>query len=136
MGHQQTVHAVKHYYQSTVFLSDCDDLPDTFAILTACNPMDRQLSNEENESRTTRLRKILQQEGHDHYDITGCSPDLTHQEPGFAVSVPMSTALSLANEFRQLAIYWVESDQVALISCVTSESINLGSFRDRLLGRD
>ena len=54
----------KNYF-NTLFLGlpKAEKLPVTFAILTACNPMDRPLSKDENKKRNLEMFQILSDKG-------------------------------------------------------------------------
>ena len=84
-------------YFETVFLNcdNADELPESFAVLTACNPMDQPLGKDENKKRNQELLQILGGWGKTFARITGSSPDHSHQEPGFLVHCSRQDALEL-----------------------------------------
>ena len=47
--------------------------------------------------------------------VTGCSPDLVHQEPGWAANIPIDVALRLGRLYRQDAIFWVSGGMLYLV---------------------
>ena len=121
-------------YFKTVFITkESTALPaSTFAILTASNPMDKLLGENENQRRNEQLRTLLEEEEVDFSELIGASPDWTHQEASFAVSCTMDNALEWANRFEQRAIFWVQNDNLQIIACQSSEKYELGSFDERL----
>lgn len=121
-------------YFETIFLNcvKADELPETFAVLTACNPMDQPLGNEENKKRNLKLLHILGGWGQTFARITGSSPDHSHQEPSFIVHCSRRDALELGVMFSQRAIFWVNADQLEIIECSTGITHSAGSFRNRI----
>ena len=121
-------------YFKTVFITkESTALPArSFAILTAANPMDKLLGENENQRRNEALRTLLEEEEVDFSELIGASPDWTHQEASFAVSCTLDHALEWANRFEQRAIFWVKNDHLQIIACQSSEKYELGSFDERL----
>ena len=121
-------------YFKTVFITkESIALPaPSFAILTASNPMDKLLGENENQLRNEALRTLLEEEEVHFSEIIGSSPDSTHQEASFAVSCTLDNALEWANRFEQRAIFWVQDDHLQIIACQSSEKYELGSFNERL----
>ena len=74
-------------YFKTVFITmESTALPaPSFAILTASNPMDKLLGENENQLRNEALRTLLEEEEVDFRELIGASPDWTHKEASFAV---------------------------------------------------
>ena len=79
-----------------------------FAIITAFDPEGRNLSAAENEQRKKELDRRLASMGYDFVDVDCCSPDRSHCECSVAVTMPRQTALDLAREMRQVAIFWFD----------------------------
>ena len=106
-------------YFQTVFESSTSvqKLPAEFAIVTAYNPNGESRGSEENERRDQALRKILESRGIRHWDVTGCSPDASHREPGYAIECPIETAVELGRQFEQEAIFWIRDDELTLVCC-------------------
>ena len=105
----------------------------SFAILTASNPMDKLLGENENLLRNEQLRTLLEEEEVDFSELIGASPDWTHQEASFAISCTLYNALEWAKLFEQRAIFWVQNDHLQIIACQSSEKYELGSFDERLI---
>ena len=122
-------------YFKTVFITkESTALPaSSFAILTASNPMDKLLGENENQRRNEQLRTLLEEEEVDFSELIGASPDWTHQEASFAVSCTLDNALEWAKLFEQRAIFWVQNDHLQIIACQSSEKYELGSFDQRLI---
>ena len=123
----------KNYF-NTLFLGlpKGEKLPVTFAILTACNPMDRPLSKDENKKRNLEMLQVLSDRGKAFIRITGSSPDRAHQEPSFLVHCSRQEGLELGLTFEQRAIFWVHGDQLEIIECSTEKAHAAGSFRNRI----
>ena len=122
-------------YFDTVFLDAAPSrgFPESFAILTAFNPMDQILSQEENTKRNRHLLDILKSQGHYRGTIIGSSEDFTHQEPSLIAEAPKAQAIKLGLEFDQRAIFWVSNDQLEIIECSTEIERSSGSFRKRMI---
>ncbi len=121
-------------YASTVFrLEDPPSLlPTTFAIITAWNPMNERLPQEANETAGRALLADLEHSTATLFQATGASRDGSHKEPGWAADIPKTRAIALGRKYRQLAIWWIEGDDLILIDCATCDEQRLGSFRQRL----
>jgi hypothetical protein len=121
-------------YLGTVFLLDrpADSLPGSFAIITAWNPMHQATDASENELRDGELKERLVQRGFPHFRATGCAPDLSHLEPGWAITMDAEEALALGREFRQLAVWWISGDDLFLVDCADGGHELVGSFRGRV----
>lgn len=106
-------------YFQTVFESSIllQELPAEFAIVTAYNPNGESHGSEENERRDQALRKILESRGIAHWQVTGCSPDGSHREPGYGIQCPIETAVELGRQFEQEAIFRIHNDELTLICC-------------------
>ena len=122
-------------YYSTVFLLESPPipLPSSFAIITAWNPMDEPTSAEENRQRDEKLIQLLELRQIPYFRATGCSPDLSHQEPGWAMEAEPEVALEIARRFRQRGLWQVEEDHLWLVDCGDGSRESLGSFQNRLL---
>ncbi len=121
-------------YLSTVFLLGSSRplrLPSSYAIITAWNPMDRETSREENQREDEALRQSLELQALPFFRVTGCSPDLSHREPGWAVEMPKLDAIAVGRRFGQRAIWWIHGDELTLISCIDGSEHEIGSFQVR-----
>ena len=79
-----------------------------FAIVTAFDPEGRDLSTAENERRKQELDRRLSSMGYPFVHVDCCSPDRSHCECSVAVTMPRQTALDLARELGQVAIFWFD----------------------------
>ena len=79
---------MKPEYQQTRFLVEGHaPVPERFGVVTACNPDGVTVDDEQNKAATENLRSHLAGAGFQFFRVTGCSPDLRHQEPGFGIVV-------------------------------------------------
>jgi hypothetical protein len=123
-------------YLTTVFLLENHPppFPRTFAIITAWNPKHRSVTDAENRNEDEALRRNLELRDLSYFRATGCSPDLSHREPGWAVEMPKADAITLGKRFGQRAIWWVAGDELLLVNCDTAEEADVGSFSLRIVG--
>jgi hypothetical protein len=121
-------------YHSTVFLLEGKPfmLPPAFAIITAWNPMDRKRPVEDNTREDEALRRTLELQMIPYFRATGCSPDLLHREPGWAATMAKEEAIGLARRFEQRGIWWVEGDDLILVSCMDGQEKRVDTFSLRL----
>lgn len=88
---------------------------DSYAIITACNPRSRKLSNNENCIKNRKLERDL---ADFHFaSVNVGDPSFEWVEASFAVDIPFSQACELAQKYEQNAIYWVENGVLFLVSC-------------------
>jgi len=80
----------------------------SFAVMTAFDPMGRNLSRAENEKRQRDLDARLAAEGYKFAHVDACSPDRSHCEGSVAVVMPQERAIELARELEQVAIFWFD----------------------------
>jgi hypothetical protein len=127
-------HGLEPAYFRTVFLVG-EAVPvwsERFAIITAYATTGETWTEERNQAADEKLRDRLSAFGLSPLRVTGCSPDLRHQEPGWAVETNLFQALALGREFLQDAIYWVEGDRLGVVSCHTGKVVSVGTFRQRV----
>ena len=119
-------------YFNTIFLisKEPESWPDEFAIITAHNPMDLKLSDKENSLRNEKLLKRIN--SNVFLELSGSSPDHSHQEASFAFISKIEEAVDIGKEFQQKAIYYVKVGNLSLVECSTGKIEELGSFNDRL----
>ena len=107
--------------------------PRSFGVITACNPDGKIATDDENADATNQLRLELQSAKLEHFPVTGGSKDFTHAEPGFGVVFPsQEVAIAWGRRYRQEAIFWIQDDNLSLVSCKDSKIVNSGLWRDRL----
>lgn len=128
------MNALWQIYQNVVFVVEGDFQPARqFAIITAYNPEGIVSSVAENIQRNKILERKLKP--FSWQNIIGASPDLSHQEQSFALQSSQEQALTLALEFQQNAIYWVENEELWLLPVLMDNpKVLLGNFKDFLVG--
>ena len=122
------------YYETRFLLArDPECLPASFAIITAHNPMNRRWSPRMNRKADLRLKRLLERKQIPHFRATGQSPDGSHAEPGWAVHCGLRKALGIAGRYKQLAIWWIDGDELSLIHYSGSSGGSIGSFAERIV---
>lgn len=106
--------------------------PASFVIVTAYATTGEQWSDKENERADAALRRRLGELGVWIAPITGFDPATGHAEPGWAVAVDLEIGRSLGREFRQNAIFHVDGDRLAVVSCAEQDVAAVGAFRERI----
>ena len=106
--------------------------PRAFAILTACNPSGQTEDAAQNAEHDARLLAQIEAWRCWHWRVIGGSPDFHHAEPGFAVELALSDALTAGRELEQEAIFWIENDELSVIACQGEARLKLGCWLDRL----
>lgn len=124
-------------YWSTVFLLEDppEPLPQDFAIITAWNPEGVTAGKALNEMADHALRRELEELGLAPFRVTGCSPDLSHREPGWGVVISKVAAVALGRRHRQLGIWRVVDDGLILVDCATAAESRVATFSARIVGR-
>lgn len=103
-----------------------------FAIVTACNPDDRSCDDATNQAADAALAAELDRLGWSRFRVIGGSPDLAHQEPGWAVATGSpAAAIDLGRQWRQVAVFWVDHDRLTLLDCRSGNLESLGSWSGR-----
>ncbi len=92
-------------------------LPESFAVVTACNPEGKTIPPPENETRTHAFEAHLVGRGLGHFPVTGFDPRSPHEEAGFGVLCGLETAYAMGKEWRQEAVFWIHRGEVSLIHC-------------------
>jgi hypothetical protein len=111
--------------------------PDKFAIVTAFATTGEVWTDEENTDADRRLRGELIARNLMHFRVTGCSPDDTHREPGWAVVIGFDEARDLGRRYRQDAIYYVRGNELHVTHCESgAECVRVGCFRERVRSTD
>jgi len=122
-------------FASTVFLGEPlpADWPKSFVIINAWATTGETWSAERNQAADETLRQALERVGLRHHRVTGASPDLTHQEPSWAVDMSRESADELAEHFLQVAFFAVEQGTLFVVPTGLPEAaIPLGAWSDRL----
>jgi hypothetical protein len=89
-----------------------------FAIMTAFDPRGEDLSPAENEKRKQQLEERLRSSGYRFAQVDACSPDRSHCECSVAVVMPQETAVDLAREMQQVAIFWFDGKRFWLLGAL------------------
>jgi hypothetical protein len=106
-----------------------EELPESFWIITVCNPEGVTIPEEENVVRTEAFRAQLVDHGLRHFPVMGYDPDSPHREPGFGVVCERAIALSFGRQWDQEAIFHGDHGEVILVSCGEfAEDCPLGSW--------
>lgn len=124
------------HYLSVVFISRSlpAKLPHEFIVVTACNPMDEILDQAINARRNLRLQERIRESGHEFWELTGASPDMSHMEPGFLTNASKEKGRRWMSLFKQRAFYQVLGDELILLPTEKKEPpMAMGSFRKRLI---
>ena len=104
-------------------------VPIRFGVVTACNPNGVVAGEAQNVAATAILRRQLQDAGRTFFHVTGCSPDLVHQEPGFGVVCQSAEeVVELGRTWQQEAVFWVEDGIVHLLPCGAGERTVVGRW--------
>lgn len=119
-------------YQDVIFIADKDFDANSFAIITACNPLGRVLNLKENTDLTQELKGHIGAES--YWEVVGSSPDRRHQEPSFFWQTDKAGAMKMADHFLQNAIYWVEAGELFLVPVkMAGKEVSMGKFKDFLI---
>lgn len=107
--------------------------PPQFAIISAYATTGQTWTRKRNRAADRALRRHLRETNVWHWRLVGYSPATDHSEPSWACAMPRVEAMKLAIRFLQDAIYWVEQDELFVLSCQSNQSRRrVGSFRHRL----
>jgi hypothetical protein len=92
-------------------------LPESFTIVTACNPDGITIPAAENKKRTNAFQKQLAKLGLEHFPVTGFDANSPHEEQGFGIICDLQQAHAFGKALIQEAIFWVHRGQITLVSC-------------------
>ncbi|HEV8612309.1 MAG TPA: DUF3293 domain-containing protein, partial [Gemmatimonadales bacterium] len=72
-----------------------------------------------------RLTSVLATLVREHYpsapEAHGGSPDRRHEEPGWAIAVPLPEAQRLAAQFLQNAVFWFDGERFLIVPVLAGE---------------
>lgn len=127
---------MEHLFRKTCFRTDLlpEQWPEQFSIITAYAPTGFIWKPEQNHWANQNLWKELSRLGCWTHPITGFDPDSDHQEPGWAAALDLQTARRLGRQFHQVAIFYIQNDELFLSNC-DPDSLALtpiGQFRSRI----
>ena len=110
------------------------ELPKTFHIITAYNPMDEVLYSKDNLERNKKLKAEILNHNHTAWEIMAMSQDKKHQEASFLTDAPRQLSIALAIEYNQQAIFQVNNDNLIIISCSSPNDVfAVDRFSKRIL---
>ena len=100
-----------------------------FAIISAQNPAGVTGHPYLNLRRDKEFQAYLNQQKLPYRSVIGCAPDHSFQEKSWIVLCEKNTAITLARQFEQNAIYWVEQGELFLVPVLlTQHEESLGNF--------
>jgi hypothetical protein len=86
-------------------------------MISAWNP-GVQLSEAENEKLSRELEALLNDRGYLWVQAKGADPNSDYFEPSYVITnIAESDALSIARDFKQVAIFRITHDQLTVIMC-------------------
>jgi hypothetical protein len=90
-----------------------------FFIITAANPYSKQLNENENCERDSRLEMMLKEANYEYLRAVGRNLENTWREPGWAVNTSDETAMiGVAKVFEQNAIFRVSAIGREIVNCL------------------
>ncbi len=122
-----------HFYKATQFLLTQQIASHlSFAIITACNPNGKILSQSQNRLRDRELLNSIEHLKCPYRAIVGAAQDMSHFEKSWAVFVEKPKAIQLGTQFVQNAIYYVTEGELTLVPVLMqAEEESLGKFHHR-----
>lgn len=95
-----------------------------FAIITASNPMNEELSDEENKIRNTQLEQNLKALRYNYVTTVGRLGE--HSEESFLIyNITLTDALTIATYYEQYSIFYNDSKQLSYVECKTQKTLLL-----------
>lgn len=121
-------------FRETYFRCTEEDIPPSFAIVTAHNPNSEVVSHEKNAAFDEALKKAIDNLGLRAFRVTGGSFDFSHAELGWGIVCTQDQARELSAQFGQLAFFEIRNWQLHLLATdpAAQENIHLGSWHERL----
>lgn len=107
--------------------------PERFCIVTAYNPPEETRNPEGNEEANRALEQALGDLGCRTFRFDAGAKDRSHIEVSFGAELPLEAGLQLGRQFRQEAIFWVDSGKVFQVDCATEERKPHGNWHERLV---
>lgn len=87
-----------------------------FAIITASNPMNENLPDEENKIRNAQLQENLKALGYDYVATVGRLGE--HSEESFLIyNITLADALTIATYYEQYSIFYNDTKQLSYAEC-------------------
>ncbi|KJY82174.1 hypothetical protein TW81_13785 [Vibrio galatheae] len=101
-----------------------------FAIVTAWNPASVWLSKLDNDKRNQHLAKEISHTCYCHVQVG--NKDFSWIESSFAIPISPKQAIFIGRKYGQNTIYYIEGDQLFLLSCLAKQNrLSLGNWRRR-----
>ncbi|WP_038174216.1 MULTISPECIES: DUF3293 domain-containing protein [Vibrio] len=117
-------------YQQPYFRFEALPVAKQFAIITAWNPGSEWQTQAENDSNNHHLAVDLVHTGYSRV-LVG-NQNFSWAEESFAAPITQEKAMELGRKFAQNAIYFIEEEQLFLLSCIDDMTrLPLGHWRDR-----
>ena len=117
-------------YQQPYFRFEALPLAKQFAIITAWNPGSEWRTQAENDSNNRHLAVDLVHTGYSRV-LVG-NQNFSWAEESFAAPMTPIRAVELGRKFAQNAIYFIENEQLFLLSCIDDmPRLPLGNWRER-----
>jgi Protein of unknown function (DUF3293). len=92
----------------------------TFAVITPCDPLGRDLSPDENAALMQSFLLALRENGEQFVGVEACSPDKSHCEPSVALKTDLDHARAIARAREQMAFFWYDGSAFWIIGAVAS----------------
>ncbi|GAA5215989.1 DUF3293 domain-containing protein [Corallincola platygyrae] len=107
----------------------------SFAVITAHNPRGEVMSEAYNRFLDQCLQQDIASLNTPYRSVWGSAPDFSHNERSWAVLADKNTAVELAKQYQQNAIYWINQNQLYLTPCMMSQQneVHLGEFDRRVV---
>ncbi|ERB65416.1 DUF3293 domain-containing protein [Vibrio coralliilyticus] len=101
-----------------------------FAIITAWNPASQWQSKQQNERNN---RYLVQEFSHTYFvEVLVGDESFGWAEESFAVDIDELQALELGRKYQQNAIYYVDGNELFLLSCLADKAkVSLGEWKYR-----
>ena len=138
MTHRSILPIIQNLYAKTRFRVESEhdraDLlalseHENIAILSAYATTGQQWTDAEN----TAADHALQQDLASPIRITGYDPTGDHQEPSWALALPLDQALQLGTTYKQLAIFTITAGTLTIHSCCSQDPpYEVGNFLTQL----
>lgn len=117
-------------YCDPYFLFEQQIIFNRFAIITAWNPQSELLSNKDNDRSNQHLAQEISHTCWSSVQVG--NRDFSWMEESFAVQLSVEEAIELGRKYLQNAIYYVEGEELFLLSCKEEQNkVSLGDWRKR-----
>lgn len=105
----------------------------SFAVITAENPCglnaedaasekQTEIREQKNEKRMNNLIALLERDGVPFQPVDGVSPDGSYREHSLAIVIDHDSAMDLARQLDQLAIFWFDGSDFWLVAAELSRA--------------